>query len=190
MFAIIASIVIVVLLGVIRYLAIDPGFQIKTRAAGQLAMWFALGPRDIIYGDIDHLGKINDALTIGDQSGHDRFNELMRMALRQLRKADSALVYGGDELRLIVAPRSAHGACRRLQEILQRLPYTQEERRALQAATGRPYITITLAYEASSGVLAHKPALMRAKQRVSLAKPKGSNGQRGQIVIEQSKQSA
>lgn len=171
-------------LAVIRYLAIDPGFQIKTRAAGNLAMWLAIGPRDIVYGDIDHLGKINDALTIGEQSGHDRFNELMRLALRQLRRADIALVYGGDEIRFIVAPRSAHGFCRRLQEILHRLPYTQAERAALQAATGRPYITITLAYEPSNGVLTHKPALMRAKQRVSLAKPKGSNGQRGQIVIE------
>lgn len=182
MYYIISTIVIVLLVSLVRYLSIDPSFKIKTRAAGELAMWVALGPRDIVYGDIDHLGKINDALTMGDQSGHDRFNDLMQIALKRLRRADIALVYGGDELRFIVAPRSAHGFCERLQQILRLLPYTPAERNALLKATGNQWITITLAYVPSTGVMTHRNALLIAKQQVSLAKPKGQLGKRGKIL--------
>lgn len=182
MFIIILLLTNVLSITLVYYLAIDPGFKIKTSAAGKLAMWLAFGPRDIVYGDIDHLGKINQALTLGDQSGHDRFNELMQLACKQLRRADIALVYGGDELRFIVPPRTAHGFCERLQRSLRLLPYSTAERLAIYQATGERWITITLAYEKSNGVLTHHSALLAAKQRVSLAKPKGTIGKRGKIV--------
>lgn len=167
---------------VIRYLSIDPGFRIKTRAAGELSMYLAFGPRDVIYGDIDRLGLINDALTSGSTTGHDRFNDIMRGVLRQMRRADIALVYGGDELRLLVAPRTGLGACHRLQWLLHEAPLTDDERARLERATGRPYISITLAFERSTSVSTHRAALNAAKARVQGAKPKGAAGRRGEVI--------
>lgn len=172
----------IVLFIAVRYLAIDPGFRIKTRAAGELSMWLAFGPRDIVYGDIDGLGLINDALTSGRTIGHDRFNRLMQWTCSQLRATDTALVYGGDELRFLVAPGTWHGFCERLQAVLRSAPLSCEERMRLVRATGRDYISITLAGESSRGVLTHRAALSRAKQRVQAAKPKNAIGQRGQII--------
>jgi len=167
---------------VIRYLAIDPGFKIKTRAAGELSMWLAFGPRDVVYGDIDRLGLINDALTNGGTVGHDRFNAIMRGVIRQLRRADVALVYGGDELRFLVAARSGLGFCHRLQWLLQEAPLTDDERERLERATGRPYISMTLAFERSRSVTTHRAALQRAKTRVQGAKPKNAVGRRGEVL--------
>jgi hypothetical protein len=169
---------------IIRHLAIDPGFGIKTRAAGELAMWLAIGPRDVVYGDIDSLGKINDALTDPARgvTGHDRFNELMRWTLARFRRADIALVYGGDELRFLVWPGSGAGFARRLQSVLMAAPLTEAERARLLAATGRDHVTITLAVERSAGVCSHRAALNRAKVRVQAAKPKNAPGRRGEIV--------
>lgn len=174
--------IILALIAIIRHLAIDPGFRIKTRAAGELAMWLAFGPRDVVYGDVDRLGLINDALTRGGITGHDRFNELMRSVFRQLRRADVALVYGGDEMRFLVAPRTGHGFCVRLQGLLRDAPLTEAERAQLLAATGRDYITMTLAYERSAGVATHRVALDRAKVRVQGAKPKNAPGRRGEVL--------
>lgn len=172
----------IALMFVIRRLAIDPGFKIKTRAAGELSMWFAFGPCDIVYGDVDHLGKINDALTTAGVVGHDRFNELVRWMCKQLRRADVALVYGGDEIRFLVAPGTWYGFCERLQRVLAAAPLTYEERMQLVQATGKDHISITLTGESSRGVLTHRGALNRAKHRVQLAKPKDGAGLRGHII--------
>lgn len=169
---------------IIRYLSIDPGFKIKTRAAGELCMCFAFGPRDVCYGDIDHLGKINDALTdpVRGVTGHDRFNQLMRLAIAQTRRADVALVYGGDELRWLVRSGTGLGFCHRLQQVLRDVPLSDQERTRLLAATGVPYISITLAYEPSRGVLSHRTALNVVKVRVQGVKPKCGPGRRGEVI--------
>lgn len=180
----------ILLLLLVRYLAIDPGFGIKTRAAGELAAWLALGARWVVYGDVDMLGLINDALSTDRQSGHDRFNELVRWVVSQLRDTDIALVFGGDEWRFLVAPprrgesRRWHAEqfCALIQRLLQTAPYTERERTALLDATGRPYVTITLASAYSCGIWSHRAALHAAKVRVQLAKPKNSRGQRGEIL--------
>ena len=178
----VSLVVNIALVCVVRHLAIDPGFKIKTRAAGELSMWFAFGPCDIVYGDIDRLSLINDALMSAGVVGHDRFNELMRWVCGQLRRTDVALVYGGDELRFRVAPGTWYGFCERLQRVLAAAPLTYEERLRLVRATGRDHISITLAGEPSRGVLTHRAALNRAKHRVQLAKPKDAAGLRGHII--------
>jgi GGDEF domain-containing protein len=173
-----------------RYLAIDPGFGIKTRAAGELAAWLAWGPRWVVYGDIDGLGLANDALTTTRQSGHDRFNEIARWVVSQLRGADIALVFGGDEWRFLVAPprdgpaRRWHAEqfCLLIQRLLEHAPYTDAEHERLFSATGKCYITITLASAYSRGVWWHRTALAAAKTRVQIAKPKDRRGQRGEIL--------
>lgn len=165
---------------IIRRLAIDPGFNIKTRAAGELAMLLSLGRRDVVYGDIDHLGLINDALTTGAQLGHDRFNTIMRAVLGQMRRADIALVYGGDELRMLVKAGTGHGAAARLQQLLRDYPLTEAERERLSERTGKNYISITMGVATAQ----HDKhgALERAKVAVAAAKPKGAAGRRGIIV--------
>lgn len=165
---------------IIRHLAIDPGFNIKTRAAGELTMLLSLGRRDVVYGDIDHLGLINDALTSGEQIGHDRFNAIMRSVFGQMRQADIALVYGGDELRMLVKAGTGHGAAARLQQLLRSHPLTEAERARLSERTGKAYISITLGV--ASARLDKRAALERAKRAVAAAKPKGAAGRRGVIV--------
>lgn len=164
---------------IIRHLAIDPGFGIKTRAAGELAMWLTLRRKDVIYGDIDHLGLVNAALTTAEHAGHDRFNQLMQGVIRGLRGADVALVYGGDEIRLLVASSTGLGAARRFQELLRAAPLSAAERAALRAATGKDHISVTLA------VARHcrpRQGLDRAKLAVAQAKPKHAIGLRGAIL--------
>jgi len=184
------SVIIVLLVLLVRYLAIDPGFGIKTRAAGELSAWLAWGPRWVVYGDIDRLGLINDAFTTPQQSGHDRFNEIARWVVGQLRDADIALVFGGDEWRLLQAPPRAESPkrwhaeqfCKRIQQLLEAAPYTDRERERLFSATGKCYVTITLASAYSRGIWSHRAALHAAKVRVQLAKPKQGQGQRGEIL--------
>lgn len=182
---------IATLAALVRYLGTDPGFGIRTRAAGDLSLWTALPFRavDVIYGDIDSLGKINDALTIGQTLGHDRFNQCMRATLAQIRGADKALVYGGDELRIIsparriVGRRRHHADCdaqaSRLQQLLRDYPWTDAERARLLTATGRDHITITLAFAVDVPYRYRARALAAAKATVGAAKPKCSMGRRG-----------
>ena len=173
-----------------RYLAIDPGFGLKTRAAGELAMWLAWGPRWVVYGDIDRLTVANWVMTTNQKTGHDRFNEIARGAIKQLRESDTALVFGGDEWRFLIRPPSggrrhhwdAEQFCQRLQALLRTADYTDWEREQLQKATGHPYVRITLASAYSASVWHHRAALDAAKVRVQLAKPKDGTGQRGQIL--------
>jgi len=166
---------------IIRWLAIDPGFKIKTRAAGELTMWLHLGRRDVVYGDIDHLGLINDALTSDRQLGHDRVNTVMCDVFSCMRRADVALVYGGDEIRLLVGAGSGHGAAQRLQALLRDYPLTSTERANLFDRTGKDHISITLAVAAYSRN--KREALDRARIAVGIMKPKRGTGARGQIVI-------
>lgn len=179
----------ILLIAVIRYLAVDSGFRIKTRQAGALSMFLAFGPRIWVYGDVDRLSLINDALTSATQSGHDRFNEIMRWTCAQTRRrADDALVYGGDELRWGVRPRlfgpdQGHAFCAHIQQVLAAAPMTDDERARLLAATDADHIRITLAYAHSSGLLTHRRALQAAKLAVQQAKPKDGVGQRGAILI-------
>ena len=180
----------IALIALTRHLAIDPGFGIKTRAAGELAAWLAWGPRWVVYGDIDRLGLANDALATSAQSGHDRFNEIARWVVGQLREADIALVFGGDEWRFLLAPprdgepRRWHAEqfSKRIQQLLATAPYRDAERDRLFSATGKAYVTITLASAYSRGIWSHRAALHAAKVRVQLAKPKNSAGQRGEIL--------
>lgn len=180
----------IALIALVRYLAIDPGFGLKTRAAGELAMWLAWGPRWVIYGDIDKLTIANWVLSTEAKAGHDRFNEIARWAIGQLRESDTALVFGGDEWRFLVRPSiggrrqrwDAERFCQRLQGLLRAAPYSEWERAQLQQATGYPYVRITLASAYSPGVWQHRRALDAAKARVSKAKPKDSAGQRGEIL--------
>jgi GGDEF domain-containing protein len=173
-----------------RFLAFDPGFGIKTRAAGELALWLTWGQRWVIYGDIDKLTVANWVMTTNDHTGHDRFNEIARWAISHLRESDTALVFGGDEWRFLVSPpRSgspqrwhADRFCERLQALLRSAPYTDWEREQLLKATGYPYVRITLASAYSRGVWTHRAALNAAKVRVQLAKPKDGQGQRGEIL--------
>lgn len=171
---------------VIRYLSIDPGFGIKTRAAGELSLWlsYPLRRASLVYGDIDSLGKINDALTDKAQGvmGHDRFNEFMQAVMRQTRRTDQALVYGGDELRWLVPTGDARGFCIGLQERMQAFPFSEAERARLQQATGKPYVSITLGYAANVPYLRRHAALAAVKVLVSKAKPKCAAGRRGEIL--------
>jgi GGDEF domain-containing protein len=183
--AVIGIIVAVAQLAVIRYLGIDPGFRIKTRAAGQLTMWFAFGSRWVIYGDVDRLGLINDALTDPATGivGHDRFNEIARWVFARIRRADAAQVYGGDEWRILISGTSDwHAFCTRFQSLLRSAPYTDEEQARLMRATGNPYVTITLGAVRSGGVFRHQRALDQAKACVQCAKPKAAAGLRGHIL--------
>lgn len=180
----------ILLLALVRYLAIDPGFGLKTRAAGELALWLAWGPRWVIYGDVDKLTLANWVMTTADKAGHDRFNEIARWAIGQLRESDTALVFGGDEWRFLLKPsrggrrlrEDAAQFCERLQGLLRIAPYNDWERAQLQKATGYPYVRITLASAYSPGVWHHRAALDAAKVRVQLAKPKDGHGQRGEIL--------
>lgn len=180
----------IILIAIVRYLWFDPGFGLKTRAAGELAMWLAWGPRWVVYGDIDKLTIANWVLSTEAKAGHDRFNEIAREAIRQLRESDTALVFGGDEWRFLVKPSiggrrrrwDAEQFCQRLQGLLRTASYTEWERAQLQQATGYPYVRITLASAYSPGVWTHRAALDAAKVRVQLAKPKDGTGQRGEIL--------
>lgn len=180
----------IALIALVRYLAIDPGFGLKTRAAGELALWLAWGPRWVVYGDIDKLTVANWVLSTESKAGHDRFNEIARWAIGQLRESDTALVFGGDEWRFLVKPSvggrrqhwDAERFCQRLQGLLRDAPYTAWERRQLENATGFPYVRITLASAYSTGIFSHRTALDAAKRRVSQAKPKDAPGQRGEIL--------
>lgn len=186
-----AGIAILVLALLVRYLGTDPGFGIKTRAAGELSLWTAHLFRhvDVVYGDIDSLGKINDCLTYGQTLGHDRFNQCMRATLSQIRHADKALIYGGDELRIIAPSRRIIGGRRhhadadalaaRLQTLLAAYPWTDEERARLRQATGRDYISITLAFAVDVPYRMRGRALGAAKATVGQAKPKAGTGRRG-----------
>jgi GGDEF domain-containing protein len=181
------------LLMLIRHLAVDPGFNIWTRAAGDLSLHLAYPLRHstLIYGDVDSLGKINDALTLPGVLGHDRFNGIMRRVLCQMRGTDRALVYGGDELRLLVpvgvfggrrAEDNARALCRRFQTLLRNADLLIEERQQLQDATGYDHIRITLAYAADVRYTERRRALGRLKAAVGQAKPKSGPGKRGQVL--------
>lgn len=180
----------ILLVALARYLWIDPGFGLKTRAAGELAIWFAWGPRWVVYGDVDRLTIANWVLTTPEKAGHDRVNELAREVMSHLRESDTALVFGGDEWRFLVKPSTggrrqrwdANRFCQRLQGLLRAAPYTDWEKARLQEATGYPYIRITLASAYSAGIWQHRAALDAAKVRVQLAKPKDGIGQRGEIL--------
>jgi len=185
--------IIAALLVLIRYLAIDPGFRIWTRAAGELSLWLSYPFRRVtlIYGDVDSLGKVNDALTAEGMLGHDRFNYLMRSVLRQMRGTDKALVYGGDELRIVVpeglrgGKRSEDNArllCIRFQSLLLDAPLTEAERARLGQATGYDHLRITLAFESRVRYSARGATLRRAKAAVGLAKPKTNAGRRGEVL--------
>lgn len=190
---IIALLIIAGLLMLIRHLTIDPGFGIKTRAAGDLSLYLAYPFRraTIVYGDIDCLGKINDALTSDGVLGHDRFNVVLRGVLRQLRGTDKALVYGGDELRLLIpvglrggrrAADNARMFCERFQALLHDAPLLNEERARLAQSTGYDHIRITLAYAPDARYTERRSLLERAKAIVGCAKPKDRPGRRGQIL--------
>lgn len=190
-------VIIIVQALVIRYLGIDPGFRIKTRAAGELSIWSAFLFRRvaIIFGDVDSLGLANGALT--DEAagvlGHDRMNEVMRWTLGGMRAADKALVYGGDELRLMLPVQrfphgrrrltSARAVCERVQARLRTFPFTSAERGRLLAATGKDHISITLAYVEDVRYLDRRAALNRAKITVGAAKPKDQLGLRGHVLV-------
>lgn len=188
----------ILLVLLVRYLAISPSFGIAGQAAGWLKLWLIRGPRIWCAGDIDSLGDVNDVLGTPEKPGEDRWNELMTWVLRQLRADDTALLYGGDEFRWglrlddtrydrqpIDPARWRYAArlfCERVQAMLRQAPYTTEERAALLRRTGKPYVTITLAGAYSSGWGNHRRAIRAALARVKQAKPKDSNGQRGEIL--------
>jgi GGDEF domain-containing protein len=174
-----------------RHLAISPSFQIPVMAIGRLRLWTALGPKLWIYGDMDHLGLINDALTTPHRPGMARWNHLMTGVLRNIRARSKFLVYGGDEFGFELDPADRRGSrrradarlfCERLQALLRTADYTDEERAALRTATGLTYASITLAYVYSPGWRTHRRAFLAAQLRVMQAKPKDEIGRRGEIL--------
>ncbi len=181
-----------------RYLAISPSFGILGQAAGRLLVALTFGPRIWTYGDVDKLNLVNDALSTAERSGMQRWNEIMTWVQSQIRADEKFLIFGGDEygwgLRLddtrygrrAVDERQWRAAaetfCTRVQALLRTYPYEAHERLALERATGQPYVSITLAYAYSAGRADHRAALNAAELRVVRAKPKASQGQRGQIL--------
>lgn len=192
---VLASIVIVQSI-MIRYLWISPSFMIAGQAAGHIKLWGTFGPR--IWGalDVDNLGLVNSLLGTHERPGEDRWNEIMIWVLNHMRADDKALIYGGDEFRLgwLLSGKDrtpitvenwwqhARGFAERLQSLLRAAPYTEAEREALRAATGKPYVTITMALIYSPGWRWHRKAITAAMARVKMAKPKLGTGQRGEIL--------
>lgn len=188
-----------VLLLYVRHISISPSFGIAVQQVGVLMVMTAIGPRICVYGDMDKLGKINDALKTEKKSGMRRWNEIMTKVQEKIRADEKFLIYGGDEfgwlLKLTKASwrrRSissdnwevmAIAFCNRVQQLLREFPYEDHEKVALQSALGHPYATITLAYCYSESRSTHRIAMHAAESLVMMAKPKdGSNGKRGQIL--------
>jgi len=156
------------------------------------------GTRVWIYGDIDKLRLVNDALKSEKLSGMRRWNQIMTQIQEKIRSDERFLIFGGDEfgwgLRLNSIGIRRHATrssdweklaiafCKRLQSLMRDYNYSEHEKAELLRLTGKPYATITLAYAYSSCRNHHRIALNAAELRVIHAKPKDAVGDRGQIL--------